>query len=247
MKDILNNVLALQNVELGIFKALGGMSELPREIEEIDSTIQARKRSLEITDEEIVELNCRKEPLEVELKENQSILDAADSRIKKIKTNKEFLALQREIDIAKKRKSDLEDQILQLMEKIESRTKERDRISKTFEKDRGVLDDKKEALLKKQKELQAIINKLKGQLDVLRVKVDRALLSRYDRIKEKRNGLVVVECVDGVCIGCHIHIQPQLFNELVRGDRMISCPACQRILYIKTQEEGKGDKKKENG
>jgi uncharacterized protein len=236
VKDILDNVLALQNVELGIFKAMGSMSELPREIEEIDSTVQARKRSLEIADEELAELTVRKDPLEIELKENQSILDAADSRIKKIKTNKEFLALQREIDIAKKRKSDLEDQILQLMEKIESRTKERERISTTFEKDRDALDERKVALLKKQKEFQAIIDKLKGQLDVLRVKVDRPLLSRYDRIKEKRNGLVVVECVNGVCMGCHIHIQPQLFNELVRGDKMISCPACQRILYINTQD-----------
>jgi predicted nucleic acid-binding Zn-ribbon protein len=243
VKNILSNVLALQKVELHIFKAISGMSELPREIEEIDSIIQARKHSLEVADEEIAELNGRKEPLEVELKENQSILDAADARIKKIKTNKEFLALQREIDIAKKRKSDLEEQILQIMEKIEARTKERDRISKTFENDRVVLDDKKEVLLSKQRELQAIIDKLKGQLDALRVKVDRALLSRYDRIKEKRNGLVVVECMDGVCMGCHIHIQPQLYNELVRGDKMISCPACQRILYINTSEEEQANKK----
>lgn len=243
MKNILSNVLALQKVELHIFKAISGMSELPREIEEIDSIVQARKHSLEVADEEIADLNGRKEPLEVELKENQSILDAADARIKKIKTNKEFLALQREIDIAKKRKSDLEEQILQIMEKIEARTKERDRISKTFENDRVVLDDRKEALLSKQRELQAIVDKLKGQLDVLRVKVDRALLSRYDRIKEKRNGLVVVECVDGVCMGCHIHIQPQLFNDLVRGDKMISCPACQRILYINTPEEEQANKK----
>ncbi len=243
MKNILSNVLALQKVELHIFKAISGLSELPREIEEIDSIIQARKHSLEVADEEIADLNGRKEPLEVELKENQSILDAADARIKKIKTNKEFLALQREIDIAKKRKSDLEEQILQILEKIEARTKERDRISKTFENDRVVLDDKKEVLLSKQRDLQSIIDKLKGQLDDLRVKVDRALLSRYDRIKERRNGLVVVECVDGVCMGCHIHIQPQLYNELVRGDKMISCPACQRILYINSSEEEQSNKK----
>jgi len=243
VKNILSNVLALQKVELHIFKAISGLSELPREIEEIDSIIQARKHSLEVADEELADLNGRKEPLEVELKENQSILDAADARIKKIKTNKEFLALQREIDIAKKRKSDLEEQILQIMEKIEARTKERERISKSFESDRVVLDEKKEVLLNKQRDLQAIIDKLKGQLDDLRVKVDRALLSRYDRIKEKRNGLVVVECVDGVCMGCHIHIQPQLYNDLVKGEKMISCPACQRILYINTSEEEKTDKK----
>lgn len=243
MKEILNNVLALQDVELQIFKAMNGMNDLPREIGEIDSIIQARRRSLEVVEEDIAELNGRKEPLEAELKENQTILDAADARIKKIKTNKEFLALQREVDISKKRKSDLEEQILLLMEKVDARSRERDRISKDFDKDRVALDDRKEALLKKQEELQGIADKLREQLEALRVKVDRALLSRYDRIKEKRNGLVVVECVDGVCMGCHIHIQPQLFNDLVRGDKMISCPACQRILYINTAPEAKENKK----
>jgi hypothetical protein len=232
VKDFLKDVIALQDVELHKFKAINGLAELPSQIEDIDSINSARKKTLDITDEDIAELTSRKEPLETELKENQTILDAADARIKKIKTNKEFLALQREIDIAKKRKSDLEDQILTIMEKIEKRSKERDHLFKIYESDRIMLDEKKDAILKKQSELNLVIENLKEQIEELREKVDRALLSRYDRIKDKRNGLVVVECVEGVCRGCHLHIQPQLFNELTKGDRMISCPACQRILYI---------------
>jgi predicted nucleic acid-binding Zn-ribbon protein len=33
-----------------------------------------------------------------------------------------------------------------------------------------------------------------------------------------------------------MHIQPQLFNELIRGDKLINCPTCQRILYVKEKE-----------
>jgi len=93
LKDFLAGVIALQDVEVQVFKAEAGLKELPRELEEIESILQARKRALDAADEEIAELNKRREPLEVELRENQTILDAADARIKKIKTNKEFLAL----------------------------------------------------------------------------------------------------------------------------------------------------------
>lgn len=237
MKDFLAGVIALQDVEVQVFKAEAGLKELPRELEEIESILQARKRALDDADEEIAELNKRREPLEVELKENQTILDAADARIKKIKTNKEFLALQREIDIAKKRKADIEEQLLTLMEKIEVRGKDRERINKTFLDDRAVLDVKRDKILANQQELEGIIASLRSRVDELRGKVEAGLLSKYDRIKEKRKGLVVVECIDGVCKGCHMHIPPQLYNELVRADRLIICPVCQRILFINTEQE----------
>ena len=93
MKDLLQGLIALQNVELEIFKAEEGLKELPKDIDEIDSIIRARKSSLDAVDEEIAMLEEKKVPLETELKENQEILDAADARIKKIKTNKEYLPI----------------------------------------------------------------------------------------------------------------------------------------------------------
>lgn len=241
MRDFLIDVIALQDVEVQIFRAEAGLKELPKELEEIDSIIQARKRSLDAVDEEIAELNKRREPLEADLKENQTILNAADARIKRIKTNKEFLALQREGDIAKKRKVDIEEQLLSLMERIEIRTKDREKILKTFDVDRKVLDEKKDNLLSNQQELERVIAVLKDKIGELREKVDHVLLSKYDRIKEKRKGLVVVQCVDGVCRGCHMHIPPQLYNELVRADKLITCPVCQRILYIETDKGARGE------
>ena len=237
MKDLLEDLIALQEVEIEIFKAEDGLRELPKEVSEIKSIITARKRSLDSAEEEIASYEERKAPLEVELKENQALLDAADARIKRIKTNKEYLAMQREIDIAKKRKADLEEQVLTIMEKIEKKTSERERIRASFETDKVILDEKMGKLKTLMKELEAVLAEYKGKDDRLRKIVDKSLLSKYDRIKQSKKGLAVVECFEGVCRGCHMHIQPQLFNELIRGDRLINCPACQRILYVKAEEE----------
>jgi predicted nucleic acid-binding Zn-ribbon protein len=237
LKDLLEDLIALQEVEIEIFKAEDGLRELPKEVSEIQSIITARKRSLDSADEEIASYEERKAPLEVELKENQALLDAADARIKRIKTNKEYLAMQREIDLAKKRKADLEEQVLTIMEKIEKKTSERERIRTSFETDKVILDEKMGKLNTLMKELDAVLAEYKGKDDRLRKIVDKSLLSKYDRIKQSKKGLAVVECFEGVCRGCHMHIQPQLFNELIRGDRLINCPACQRILYVKAEEE----------
>ncbi len=237
LKDLLEDLIALQNVEIEIYKAEEGLREIPQEVSEIESIISARKKSLDIVDEEIASYEERKAPLEAELKENQAILDAADARIKRIKTNKEYLALQREIDLAKKRKADLEEQVLSIMEKIEKKMVDRERIQHSFKSDKVILDEKKKKLTSQMKELEAILSEYKGKDKSLRKTVDASLLSKYDRIKRSKKGLAVVECFDGVCKGCHMHIPPQLFNELVRGDRLITCPACQRILFVKLREE----------
>jgi len=232
LKKLLAELVALQDVEIEIFKAEEGLRELPKEIDEIDSIISARKASLDAVDEEIRLYEEKKTPLEAELKENQTILDAADARIKKIKTNKEYLALQREIDLAKKRKADIEEQLLNIMDRIEKKASERERIQKSFDADRVILDEKKGKLLEQMEELQAVVKDYKGKDQKLRASVDKSLLSKYDRIRQSKKGLAIVECSDGVCKGCHMHIPPQLYNELVRGDKLIACPACQRMLYI---------------
>ncbi len=238
MKDLLADLIALQDVELEIFKAEEGLRELPKDISEIESIMSARRKSLDAVDEEISAYEQRKAPLEAELKENQAILDAADARIKRIKTNKEFLALQREIDLAKKRKSDLEEQILTIMDKIEKKTLERERIRASFEADKVILDERKDKVVGQMKELEAVLAEYHGKDKSLRKIVEPSLLSKYDRIKQGKKGLAVVECHDGVCRGCHMHIQPQLYNELVRGDKLIICPSCQRILFVKSKDDG---------
>ena len=62
-------------------------------------------------------------------------------------------------------------------------------------------------------------------------KINTPVLRKYDMLRERRNGKAIVPVTKGVCQGCFMSIPPQQFNDILRGDKMLNCPTCQRILY----------------
>ena len=80
--------------------------------------------------------------------------------------------------------------------------------------------------------------KTKGSKRQKQVKeIQEGLLRKYDTLRERRKGLAVVNVVQGVCQGCFMNIPPQQFNQLLKGDKILDCPTCQRILYYQPEAE----------
>ena len=58
-----------------------------------------------------------------------------------------------------------------------------------------------------------------------------SLYQRYERVRVSRRGRAIAEVVEGRCTACQISLRPQYFQDLKRGDQILSCESCQRILY----------------
>ena len=58
-----------------------------------------------------------------------------------------------------------------------------------------------------------------------------AVRQLYERIRKGRRGVAVAEAVDGRCSACNLTLRPQLSQDLKRGEEIVSCESCQRILY----------------
>ena len=73
--------------------------------------------------------------------------------------------------------------------------------------------------------------------------VDEELHRRYEMIFSRRGGLAVVEIRGGTCLGCHMNVPPQLFNQIQRMEQVILCPNCQRMLFWRADraEEANGE------
>jgi predicted nucleic acid-binding Zn-ribbon protein len=54
----------------------------------------------------------------------------------------------------------------------------------------------------------------------------------YERVRKGRRGIAVAEAVQGRCSACQMSLRPQFAQELKRGDKVMSCESCQRILYF---------------
>ncbi len=72
---------------------------------------------------------------------------------------------------------------------------------------------------------------LLGNRESLRKGLPPALLKRYEFILRRHNGSAICEVREGVCLGCHLSMLPQLYIDLQKGEEIIQCPNCQRIVY----------------
>jgi hypothetical protein len=81
---------------------------------------------------------------------------------------------------------------------------------------------------------------LAARREALRGGLPAPLLKRYEFILTRRNGSAISEVRAGVCQGCHLNILPQQYIDLQKGEEIIQCPHCQRILYWLGEEEEGG-------
>ena len=68
--------------------------------------------------------------------------------------------------------------------------------------------------------------------------INAEIFKRYQRIREKKDGVAVVPVADGFCGGCSIALPPQLINDVLKGEDLVACRNCLRILYLKEKNEG---------
>src|SRR5438309_899008 len=65
----------------------------------------------------------------------------------------------------------------------------------------------------------------------LEISISSDLLPRYERVRKARGGIAVAAARNEVCEICQVRIRPQVFQEIRHNDQIITCDACQRILY----------------
>ena len=148
-----------------------------------------------------------------------------------VQTSREHQALLKEIEDAKKLIRDTEDQLLQVMEQAEQAEAEAVELENVCAGEKELLAEENEKVATAVKRLNTRRKTVFNKRNKLAKDVQDSVMKRYDKLLKKRNGVAVVQVVDGVCQGCFMAIPPQQFNEIRKGEQMHSCPTCQRIFY----------------
>jgi uncharacterized protein len=227
---------ALQIVDREIREHAGIKQGLVSELREKERFIQERKQEVEaLTAAYGAKENIRQEKDRLLQEEGRKATDKR-MRMNRIKNVKELQALQREIDQIRQANGEAEEELLTIMVEIDGLKAE--------------IKAKQEALLAAQQDWQQRQEALQAQISAVDQAVDKAssrrqtiaaeiagdLMSRYELILSRRGGTAVVEVTGGICQGCYMNIPPQLWNELIRSEKVNLCPSCQRIVYYKAPE-----------
>lgn len=231
LEETIKHLIGLQDYDIRIKEKLAQKEKGP-------AAVQKRKEDLEtaqaLLQEEIDKLdshdNLRRET-EREIQDLDERLKKAETKLSSIKSNKEYKAALKEIDNVKHEKEALELTVIELMEQKEELASACDDNRKKADAMKQQFDQDRKQILRDMKILEKDLEKLeKDRKDCCKA-TDRSLLKQYDILRGHRDGIAITPVIEGVCQTCRMAIPPQKFNELIRGDKLMNCPNCARIMY----------------
>ncbi len=231
MREQIEVLTLLQNMDRQIREKTIAKEELLAEIETRDKGIEAKKADGGALRAEWEKKDKLRRDKERELQDEGR--KAAEKRMKmtQIKNIKEMQALQREIDQIKQGNSQLEEELISVLEELEAEgntLKETEEELKVMEEEWRGKRQEAEAQLVEIDQAVTEASKTRGETAS---QLNGDLIGQYELIFARRGGTAVVLASGGICQGCHMNIPPQLWNEIIRSEKLIHCPSCNRILY----------------
>jgi predicted nucleic acid-binding Zn-ribbon protein len=231
LREKLRVLEELQQIDLDAHAARQGLDAIPAERARVEARVKEARKAYD-------DQKARLEGNEREKRQVESLLGMDRDKVKKwegrlgeIKTPREYAAMSREIDIARKSNETQSEQAKVLAAAAVE-------IKRALEASGEVLAEVEDAVQADTDRLDRAVAEAEQKLAELAARraaaaalVDPGLLGKYESIKKRRAGVAVAAVIGSTCKGCHRNIPPQLSIVLQRADSIETCPSCHRIIY----------------
>jgi uncharacterized protein len=237
LKKQLLLLVALQECDSQLVKLAGKKKDLPVKLKKLDEEFSLFKEEIEQNKGKYDEAKARHSESESKIKKINEGMVKTKERLLEVKNNKEYQAMLKEIETAEATRGDVETEIIKILDEM-------DKLSVLVKKDQATLDEQRKKYEEEKRIKEADLNSLdadfvgweKKRIDLSK-EVPADILSRYEKIKNRNNGIGVISVWKSVCNGCHMNLPPQLYNELQKSAELLSCPNCHRIMYFQNMEK----------
>ena len=243
MKEQLRRLVELQRVDDKLLDTNKLLKSAPSQVQELDEQLEKFKVMLEKERQGLEETLTWQRQQERFLKEEQDRIQKTKQQLQQVKNAREYSAMQRQMEGAKKAVGDREEEIYRLMNAMEESKATLKRHEEEFAALEKEIREQKAEIQEKIDEAEAKKKAMSSQREEAAAGIEKKYLRKFERIAERLQP-AIVEAVDGVCTGCHMSIRPQLYNILFRADSLEQCPRCQRFIYLESavfdEEKGAG-------
>ena len=232
MNPDIQHLIRLQQIDSEIDAARRRIADIPSVQTALAARLDRATATLAAVKERLAANHADRKKIEAEVASIQTRLSKYKGQLLELKTNKEYQTMLHEIATAEAAIRSLEDRELECMEEAEGLTREMKAAEAELKSqqaavtaERGALDEEAQTLQRRVTDSAAARASVASALqpDTLRL---------FEHVARQRKGQAVAEARDGTCSVCHVRMRPQVYNEVRRGETLIQCESCQRILYF---------------
>ena len=233
MKADLDKLVELQKTDTNLRRLKQIIETAVAKRAEIEQEFEQHAFSIREIQAKRDKLHADRANLEKQIAENKTYLERADRNLKHAQNQKEYETAMRETDALQKQIAAFETQVVEAVEAAEEVEKELAERAEEIDSldakrnealaafDAQLANDKAEFESETQHRQQAFST------------LPARLASVYDRLAQRsRDGIAVAEVVNGSCSACFMSLRPQMQVNVKKGDEIITCESCTRILYV---------------
>lgn len=232
MQETLKILRELQGLDRELNEKRQSRQKLAGEQAEITSELSRVQEMVDILQANVAVLDAQRRDLSQDLVIEEGNIAKAEGRLPTIKTQREYVAVLKEVDTAKKMNKDIQDKIAALDAQMESLNNESQEKEEELAQIQSQVQERQKEIATALAEADKLLGEGDGRRDGFLDQVPTALRKRYEMLLDKRAGVAVVEARQETCCGCNMNLPPQLFNRLYTSTEILTCPHCNRMLYL---------------
>ena len=224
-------LVALQHVDDAIHAVKTDLKAAPQEVDELSRRFAAQDEQRKRVLDKIQHLKDQQKRLDGDIEGDSARIKKSKSKLMQVGNTREYQAVVREMDTMERQNRSREEERLALQEERNIQEGNLKDVDSVWGGLKAELDVKKASLDQRLADAEGKLAELEKKRGVTGSEVPAPVLARYEFIRRRLEHPVIVPVDNGVCEGCHIAIPPQVFIELQRGQQILSCPNCQRLIY----------------
>jgi predicted nucleic acid-binding Zn-ribbon protein len=222
----------LQQIDSEIDARSVRVNEIIAELGESQELIDARKRLQQIR-ETLAGLNKKTREQDLTLQNINQKKKVAEQRLYsgKIRNPKELEDKQEEVASLSRRKSAIEDKLLEIMLLVEECEEEESEAASMLQSIEENWQSRQGTLAGEKKTQEARLAELKTLRKEKSSTIPPSDLNNYEKIRERRGGIAVSKLVGDECQGCMTSVAVAQVKQAQSGG-LAFCDTCRRILYL---------------
>lgn len=227
----LERLIHLQKLDTAADEARRLIASAPQRLEALDTQFASARAALEAARQQKAANDEARRAADKDLAAVKARRSKYLDQTMEVKTNREFHALQHEIQMADDEIKRIEDGLLEQMLAADEIAATVKAAQTAFADAERSVAAQKEALEAEGQRLAASLDDMARERQTVAAGIDPSALAVFETVAKTRRGLAVAEARDGLCSVCHVRLRPQIYQDVRRNSQIVQCESCQRILY----------------
>jgi hypothetical protein len=236
MREVIQALLSLQELDTRIFRLRRELERLPQERARRRAQIDLSVAKRDEAKKRMLELRGRVKEIDAETTQARQRMRKVEHEATQSRADVALLAAyQHQIRTLRKEIGTAEEEGVGLLELSETAEAEVNKLQAEIDAAEADFAAFDENVKKESAQAQAELAQLQGERAG---RVDRSLpaeaVTLYERLLQAREGVALAEIDGRVCQACYMELPPNLTVRVARGRELAQCPSCDRILHLRT-------------